>query len=119
MYLHFHKSRDSSVQRWATGWEIGVLGFDSWRGLGIFLFTTVSRTALGSTQPPNQWVQGPLSWGVKRQGREADHSPPSSAKVKESGSIPPLPQYAFMAWCSVKRSTGKTLPFLTFIYVFT
>jgi hypothetical protein len=22
------------------------------------------------------------------------------------GVIPPLPQYAFMAWCSVKKSTG-------------
>jgi hypothetical protein len=27
-----------------------------------------------------------------------------------NGAIPPLPQYAFMAWCSVKRSTGTTLP---------
>jgi hypothetical protein len=26
------------------------------------------------------------------------------------GAIPPLPQYAFMEWCSVK-STGTTLPF--------
>jgi hypothetical protein len=30
---------------------IGVLEFDSRRGLGIFLFTTASRTALGPTQP--------------------------------------------------------------------
>jgi len=30
-----------------TGWTIGVLGFGSRRGLGIFLFTTVSGTALG------------------------------------------------------------------------
>jgi hypothetical protein len=28
-----------------------------------------------------------------------------------SGNIPPLPQYAFMAWCSVRGSTGTTLPF--------
>jgi hypothetical protein len=28
-----------------------------------------------------------------------------------SGAIFPLPQYAFMAWCSV-RSTGTTLPLL-------
>jgi hypothetical protein len=35
----------------ATGWTIGVLEFDSRRRLGIFLFTTVSRTALGPTQP--------------------------------------------------------------------
>jgi hypothetical protein len=62
---------------------IGVLGFDSRRGLGIFLFTTASRTALGPTQPPIQWVPRVLSLGVKRLGREADHSPPSSAEVKE------------------------------------
>jgi hypothetical protein len=29
--------------------------------------------------------------GVKRLGREADRSPPSSAKVKNGGAIPPLP----------------------------
>jgi hypothetical protein len=72
-----------SVWRWATGWTIGVLGFDSRRGLRIFFFTTTSRTALGPTQPPIQLVPGALSLGVKRPGREADHSPPSSAKVKE------------------------------------
>jgi hypothetical protein len=54
------------------------------RGLRIFLFTAVSRLALGPTQPPIQWVPGALSRGVKRPGREADHSPPSSAEVKES-----------------------------------
>jgi hypothetical protein len=26
------------------------------------------------------------------------------------GAVPPLPQYAFMVWCSVKKSTGTTLP---------
>jgi hypothetical protein len=51
--------------------------------LGIFLFTTASRTALGPTQPPIQCVPGALSLGVKRSLREADHSPPSSAEVKE------------------------------------
>jgi hypothetical protein len=34
-------------------------------------------------KPPIQWVPGALSLGVKRPGREADHSPPSSAEVKE------------------------------------
>jgi hypothetical protein len=72
-----------SVYQWATGWMIGVLGFDSRWGLGIFLFTTASRKALGPTQPPIQWVPGALSLGVKRPGREADHSPPPSAEVKE------------------------------------
>jgi hypothetical protein len=38
---------------------------------------------LGPTQPPIQWVSGDLSLGLKRPWREADHSPPSSTKVKE------------------------------------
>jgi hypothetical protein len=39
----------------------------------------VSRLALGPNQPPIQWVAGAFSLGVKC---EANHSPPSSAKVK-------------------------------------
>jgi hypothetical protein len=65
------------------GWTIGVLEFDSRRRPEIFLFTTASRTALGPTLPPIQRVLGALSLGVKRPGREADHSPPSNAEVKE------------------------------------
>jgi hypothetical protein len=34
---------------------------------------------------------GALSQGVKRQGREANYSPPSSAEVKNDGDIPPVP----------------------------
>jgi hypothetical protein len=64
-------------------WTIGVLGFDSWQGLGIFLFTTASRTALGPTQPLIEWVPGAPSLRVKWPGREADHSPPSISEVKE------------------------------------
>jgi hypothetical protein len=40
--------------------------------------------------------------GVKRQGREADHSPPSSAEVKNAWSYTSTPVYAFKAWCLVK-----------------
>jgi hypothetical protein len=57
---------------------IGVLGLDFRRGLEIFLFTTASRTALGPTQPSIQCVSEVLSLG-----REANHSPPSSADIKE------------------------------------
>jgi hypothetical protein len=65
------------------GWTVGVLGFDSRWELGIFLFTTKSRRALGPTQPPIEWVPGALSLGIKRPVREADHSPSSGAEVKE------------------------------------
>jgi hypothetical protein len=57
--------------------------FESRQESRIFIFTTASRPALGPTQPPIQWVPGALSLGVKWPGREADHSPPSSAEVKE------------------------------------
>jgi hypothetical protein len=66
---------------------IKVLGLDSWWRPGIFLFTTVSRMALGVKQP----------------GRETDHSPPSSAEVKNVWSYTSAPQYTFMAWCLVKH----------------
>jgi hypothetical protein len=79
MMMMMMKNRDSL----AAGWKIGFLGFDSRGGLGIFLFTIAFRTALGPTQPPIQWVLGALSLGVKRPVNEPDHSPPSSAKVKE------------------------------------
>jgi hypothetical protein len=75
-------------------------GFESQQGLGIFLFTIASRPALGPTQPPIQWVPGALSLGVKRPGREADHSPPSSAEVKNA--------YSLMTWCIVKHRDNFT-----------
>jgi hypothetical protein len=80
-----------SVQRSATDWTIGVLGFDSRRGLGIYLFTTVSRTALRHNQPPVQWIPRFLSSGIKRRVRKSDHSPPSSAKVKNVWSYTSTP----------------------------
>jgi hypothetical protein len=77
-------SRDSSVGK-ALGYGLDDRGsrirFPG--GLGIFLFNTASRTALGPIQPTIQWIKGALSLGVKRPGREADHSPPSNLEVKE------------------------------------
>jgi hypothetical protein len=51
------------------------------------------KQALGPTQPYSQWVQRALSLGLKRPRREADHSPSSSAEVKECvelSSTPPI-----------------------------
>jgi hypothetical protein len=81
------------------------------RGLGIFTFTTASRTALGPTQPPIKWVRRALSLGVKRPEREADHSPPSSAEVKNSWSYTATAQYVFMAWCLVNHKDNFTFSF--------
>jgi hypothetical protein len=70
----------------ATGYELdgrGVRSSSPGREKN-FLFSTSSRPALGSTQPPVQWVPGALSPEVKRPGREADHSPRTSAEVKKN-----------------------------------
>jgi hypothetical protein len=45
---------------------------------------------LGPTYPPIRWVLGTVSLEIKRQGREAGHSPPSSAEVKSGETIPPF-----------------------------
>jgi hypothetical protein len=60
-----------------------TLSFDPRQGQSIFPLAFVSRPALRPTQPPIQWVPGVLSPRRKaRLGRDADHSPPSSAEVK-------------------------------------
>jgi hypothetical protein len=70
----FGMSRDGSV-----GIALGY-GLDD-RGSRVRF--PVSRTVLGHTQPPIQGVPGAPSVGIRRPGREADHSPSSSAEVKE------------------------------------
>jgi len=68
----------------ALGYGLDDREFESWHGLGILLFTTASRPVLGPTQPPIRRVPWPLSLEVKGPGREAGHSPPSSAEVKNA-----------------------------------
>jgi hypothetical protein len=56
-------------------WLHTGLGFDPWQRQIIFPLATVSRPALRPTQPP---VPG----GKALPKRDADHSSPSSAEVK-------------------------------------
>jgi len=69
------------------------------------------QKGLRPTQPPIQWVAGTLSLGVKRPGREADHSPPSSAEFKKIVELYLRSPVPLMAWCSVKKQHKDfTLP---------
>jgi hypothetical protein len=52
----------------------------------IFLFTTMSRLAVGPTQPPIQSVPG-----VKKLEHKGDHSPPSRYNVKNVWSYASTP----------------------------
>jgi hypothetical protein len=59
-----------------------AIGVRSPAGVKDFPLASGSRPAPRPTQPPVQWIPGVLSPGVKaRPGRDADHSPPSSAEV--------------------------------------
>jgi hypothetical protein len=51
---------------------------------------------IGKTTPI-QWVSGAFSPGVKRPGREADHSPLTSAEMKNVWIYTSTITYAFMA----------------------
>jgi hypothetical protein len=50
----------------ATGWTTGQSTTDPGRGERIFALASGSRPALGPTHPPDQWVPGILSPGLKR-----------------------------------------------------
>jgi hypothetical protein len=71
------QSRDSSVGL-ATCYGLGGRGSVPGGG-NILLYTTTSRSALVLAQSPIQWAPE-MKWS----GREGDHSPPSSAEVKNS-----------------------------------
>jgi len=53
---------------------------------------------------------------VKRPGREADHSTPSSTEVKDEWSYISTPQYVFMVWCLIKLRDNFTF-YLTGYYL--
>jgi hypothetical protein len=77
------------------------------QGSRVRFLAGAPRMALGPTELPIQYVPGALSLGVKQPWREADHSPLSSAKVKEWVELylhsPNTPSW-------LKKSTGTTLP---------
>jgi hypothetical protein len=80
----------------ATGYGLDDWGVRVQVSVGSRIFSTSSRPALGLTQPPSQWVAGAFSPGIKRPGREADHSPTTSAEVKKIWIYTSTPPYALM-----------------------
>jgi hypothetical protein len=93
-YVLIRKSRDSSVGialRYELDDRCSRVRFPA----GAGSFSPHYRVQNGSVAHPASYtmVPGALSLVVKRSGREADHSPPSSAEVKNARSYtstPPL-----------------------------
>jgi hypothetical protein len=102
-----HWSCDSSFGI-ATGYGLDRRDLIPGRGKILFPFTS-SRPTLGPTQFPIQWVPWALSPGVKRLGREIDHSP-SSTEIKNCGVIISFPHMT--SWpdaCLIKHRDIFTL----------
>jgi hypothetical protein len=87
------KTRDSAVGI-ATGCGLDDRGVGVRVPVGLRIFSSPRRPdrLCGPPELISNVYRGALSPGVKRPGREVDHSPPTSAEVKKMcGSIHPLP----------------------------
>jgi hypothetical protein len=86
-----------AVQCLTMGWTIGVRSLT-----GAEDFSSSPCIQTGSGAHPASWPMdtgGPFPGGKARPGRDADHSPPSSAEVKNKLELYLLPPNASMA-CS-------------------
>jgi hypothetical protein len=87
---------------------VGRLGLISDRDNYGICFSPWARPCRHWGPPTIQWVGGFPSQGEKRPRRESDHSPQSSAEVKNAWSYTSTPQCVFMAWCLVKHRDNFT-----------
>jgi len=92
---------------WASGLFYRMLVREliiSWSGLSDFT-EVIRRPEVAFCR----WYLGTLSPRVQRPGREADHSPPSSSKIKKAWRYTSTLQEVLMAWCLVKHRDNFTL----------
>jgi hypothetical protein len=84
--------------RTEQGWLIWYsFGLQAAKAMGSVSILGRSKYVVSSPQRQRarlliQWVAGALSPGVKQLGRETDHSPPSSARVKNERSYCHFPK---------------------------
>jgi len=91
----------------------------------FFLFAEASRPVLGPCQHPVKCLPGAFSFGVKRPGCEADHSPLPNAEVKNAWSYTSILLYVHLlctglavlsCLCFVKLQKSKrTLRYVTLL----
>jgi hypothetical protein len=98
MSTRYLRSRDSSV-----GIAIAY-GLDEQGGAGVRVpvgskFSLLHIVQTGSGVYPNSYNMSTRGYfpGVKRQGCDADHSPPTSAEFKKMWIYTSTPPYVFMA----------------------
>jgi hypothetical protein len=100
------KSCDSSVSI-VLSYGLGNQGSRVWFLAGAGKFSLHHHIQNGSGAHPGSY---PMGTSCSFPECKADHSPPSSAEVKECVELTFTSQYAFMAWYLLKESTGSNLP---------
>jgi hypothetical protein len=107
--IMLYLTTDSGIAQW-SGWMIGKSSL----GRGWKFFSSTGSGAHPTCYPMRNVG---FSLGIKQPGREADHPPSSRPDVKNEWRYTSAPQYAFMAWCSVKAQGQLYIYLYHFVYI--
>ena len=81
-----------------TSYGLGDAGFESRQEQEISVLSQLSRPISGAHLAFSSKGIDVLFPVVKRPGRDIDHSSPSRAGLRVTGTVPVLPLYSFVAW---------------------
>jgi hypothetical protein len=93
---------------WPPSWserdseERNLTRFESWQGLGIFSSSPRPDRLWGLPSIISNGYRGLFPWEKSRQEVKLTTHLQLVRTSRMRGAVPPLPQYAFMAWCSAK-----------------
>jgi hypothetical protein len=114
IYIHFpiSRSQDSVVavviKLWAERQEL----FLTWKRQEIFFYLQSMQSGSGADPAScSMGIRCSFPRG-KADECDADHPPPSSVKLKNTGSYMTSFLFPYMLWCLIKLSTGINLHYL-------
>jgi hypothetical protein len=96
-YIKSGNARNISAQNSSSRYRLQSL-LESQHGKEIILFSTLSETSLGLTQPPAQWAEGALAPEAKRPKCDTDHSSPYSTSLRMTAALLALPSVPSWLW---------------------
>jgi hypothetical protein len=87
--------------------QAGRLGFNYWQQQEFFLYSTASTPVLWPPSLLSNGIREFFTSGQSSWGCEAEHSP-SSVKIKNGGTIPPLPHMSSWHGTGGEQNNGNT-----------